>query len=109
MAASCYLISVPMHCFHMLQVTWGDPIQIKLDVEITAFASGGMRKAYRGEILPACGGGIFRDREKVVLKQYRDDVAEPWSERYQGDMELTKSKLVEKVCLYLQTCSCHYF
>ena len=84
----------------MLQVTWGDPINIKVDVEATPFASGGMRKAYRGKILPMCGGGIFNDREKVVLKEYRDDVAEPWSDRYEGNLELTKSKLVEKVYLY---------
>ena len=82
-------------------MTWGDPIQIKLWLENTPFAVGGMRKAYRGRILPGHGGKIFSDDLQVVVKEFQDAVAAAWAVRYQGDLLLTKSKLLEKVGLPL--------
>ena len=83
-----------MHCFHMLQGPGVIPFKLNymwgplpLPLEESERHTGG--KYYQRVVV-----GVFRDKEKVVLKEYRDDVAEPWSERYQGSTELTKSKLV---------------
>ena len=89
---SVYKLKAALGQERKLRFFWEGPRTTKLLVDQEPFAEGGMRCAYKAQVVD--GGGMLHDGAMYVLKHHLPAVIDLWSENYE---EATESKLCEKV------------
>ena len=74
---------------------WEGPTVVKMVLDSRIFASGGMRDAYKAQVVNV--GGVLSLTKPYVMKKHKPEVVQPWLASYASEQE-TRAKLCEKVC-----------